>query len=204
MIETLKYNLPDINILSQSNTDYKFHTWQPDNTYLILGISNSSNDSLNTEEVVKDKVVVYKRPSGGQTVILTPKTLVVSTTVQTSKLVNPYVYFKEINNLIISILEKKGISNIHPKGISDIAIGDKKILGSAIYCNRHILFYHAVLNVAESTDLMEKYIKHPVKEPDYRKGRKHSDFVTSLYAEGYNLTVKDIKYLFDNSNINSG
>jgi lipoate---protein ligase len=198
MIDVLKYNLPDINILDDSHPDLIFKTWQPDNIFLILGQSNSISDSLKTEQVEKDHVFVYKRPSGGQTVILTPNTLVISTVITASKFVNPDVYFKTINNLIINTLQKAGINNLLLKGISDIAIGQKKILGSAIYRNHQKVFYHAVLNVAEKTDIIEKYIKHPVKEPDYRKGRSHADFVSSLHAEGYTMAVDEIKFLIEN------
>lgn len=204
MIDVLKYNLPDISILDDNHPDLKFRTWQPDNVYLILGQSNSTTDSLKNEQVEKDNITVFIRPSGGQTVILTPNTLVLSTTITASKFINPDVYFRTINNLIINILQKEEIGNLFLKGISDIAIGEKKILGSAIYRNRQKVFYHAVLNVAERTDLMEKYINHPVKEPDYRLGRSHAEFVTSLHAEGYNMTVEKVKYLFDNNNIQNG
>ena len=171
MIDVLKYNLPDIIILYDNHPDLKFRTWQPDNVYLILGQSNSTTDSLKNEQVEKDNIKVFIRPSGGQTVILTPNTLVLSTTITASKFINPDVYFRTINKLIINILQKEEIGNLFLKGISDIAIGEKKILGSAIYRNHQKVFYHAVLNVAERTDLMEKYINHPVKEPDYRLGR---------------------------------
>lgn len=197
MIDVLKYNLPDISILDDIKPDFIFKTWQPDSIYLILGQSNLVSDSLNNEQVEKDKITVFKRPSGGQTVILSPKTLVLSTTVSATKFVNPDVYFRTINKLIINILQKNGIRDLQLKGISDIAIGEKKILGSAIYRNHQKVFYHAVLNVAERTDLMEKYIRHPAKEPDYRMGRSHADFVTSLHAEGYKMTVDNIMYLFN-------
>lgn len=196
MIDVLKYNLPDINILDENQPDLKFNVWQPDKIYLILGQSNTIGESLNNEQVEKDEVAVYKRPSGGQTVILTANTLVISTTITAIKFVNPDIYFKTINNLIISILQNAGIKNLLLKGISDIAIGEKKIMGSAIYRNHQKVFYHSVLNVAEKTDLMEKYIKHPIKEPDYRLGRPHADFVTSIRAEGYIFDVKEIKKLF--------
>ena len=74
---------------------------------------------------------------------------------------------------------------VYYKGISDIAIKDKKILGSAIYRSKDKIFYQAVLNVSENPQLFDKYLKHPKKEPDYRNGRLHSDFVTSFHAEGY-------------------
>lgn len=201
MIDVLKYNLPDINIIENVQPNYKFKIWQPDNIYLILGQSNSIGDSIKIDQVEKDHIKVYKRPSGGQTVILTPNTLVLSTIIIASKYLNPDIYFRSINNLIINILQKEGINNLQLKGISDIAIGEKKILGSAIYRNHQKVFYHAVLNVAESSDLIEKYIKHPTKEPDYRMGRSHTHFVTSLQNEGYKMTVNYVMNLFHNADI---
>ena len=47
------------------------------------------------------------------------------------------------------------------RGISDIAIDDLKILGSALYQNKDVVFYHAVLNVGESTNLMESILNIP-------------------------------------------
>lgn len=70
-------------------------------------------------------------------------------------------------------------------GISDNTISGKKILGSAIYRNKDKLLYHAVLNLSEPASTFEKYLKQPVKEPDYRNGRKYIDFVTSLKDNGY-------------------
>ena len=93
MIDVLKYNLPDINILDENQPDRKFNVWQPDKIYLILGQSNTIGESLNNEQVEKDEVAVYKRPSGGQTVILTANTLVISTTITAIKFVNPDIYF---------------------------------------------------------------------------------------------------------------
>ena len=45
------------------------------------------------------------------------------------------------------------------KTISDIAIGDKKILGSSMYRKKNTIFYHAVLNVSESITEISKHLK---------------------------------------------
>jgi len=42
-----------------------------------------------------------------------------------------------------------------------------------------------VLNISEPVDTIESYLSHPKREPDYRQGRNHLDFVTSLLREGY-------------------
>lgn len=192
MIEVLPYSLPDFQIFNEDRKDYVLYVWQPDNTYLILGTSNKAEHSLIVENVLKDKIKVYKRPSGGETVILSPKTLVISTVVYSEKFAAPKIYFDTANNFIISVLAGLGIRDLRLKGISDIAIGEKKILGSSIYRRNNRNFYHAVLNLGEKVEIIEKYIAHPRKEPDYRLGRPHRDFVTSLCQEGYDIEVTDL------------
>ena len=91
-----------------------------------------------------------------------------------------------------------GVDNLHYRGISDIAINDVKILGSALYENKDVVFYHAVLNVGESASLIDKYLKHPKREPDYRNNRNHKNFVTSLAKENYNISIDKIKIALEN------
>ena len=87
-----------------------------------------------------------------------------------------------------------------PPSITPLSIKEKKILGSSIYRTKDKIFYQAVLNISQGTELFERYLKHPKKEPDYRKGRNHNDFVTSIRAEGYILdtisVIQAIKPLF--------
>ena len=105
-------------------------------------------------------------------------------------------YFKNINDLIIEDLISLGVDNLSQKGTSDICIGNRKILGSSLYRTayngREILFYQASLLVNPNLTLIERYIKHPPREPAYRNGRKHQDFLTSLEKKGHNLTVNKI------------
>jgi lipoate-protein ligase A len=186
------YSLPDYEIFKQPLSDYEFSLWQPDQTYLILGQSNTAENSLYLDKVLIDNVVVMKRPSGGETVILTPKTLVISAVYINHETKNAHAFFRIFNNLIINGLTQSGIQNVSHKGISDLAIGEKKILGSSIYSKREKVFYHAVLNVAESVECINKYIRHPKREPDYRKGRNHNEFVTSIMQHYPDITMQKL------------
>jgi len=187
MIEAQKYDLPDITILHDFNDQVKSFFWIPDKVYVILGVSNNCEDSLNQNNILSDTIPVFKRPSGGEAVVLSPKTLVISAVAKYENLTSPKEFFKLYNNKIIIGLNSFGIEHLYSKGISDISIKDKKILGSSIYRTKDKIFYQAVLNVNENPNLFERYLKHPKKEPDYRKGRTHNDFVTSICAEGYNI-----------------
>jgi len=189
MVPILKYELPDFLLLNEEKNSFRI--WIPSETCIVLGASNNPEEALFVEHVIKDKIKVYKRPSGGQSVILTPRTIVISA-ILINEIINPKDVFKKINSLIIESLESLGIMNLCHKGISDIAIGEKKILGSSIYRKKEKLFYHAVLNYSEDSDIFEKYLKHPVKEPDYRNGRSHKDFVTSVFAGNNKITINEI------------
>jgi len=187
MIKLSAYCLPDIALLNDDATQ-TFLVWQPDKPYIVLGASNRPEDALYIKNISQDDITVMKRPSGGQTVMLTPGNLVIAAVFPHSR--QPKNLFNSINSLIISAVGECGLGGLSLRGISDIAIDGKKILGSAMYRNRDKLLYHAVLNVSEPAATFEKYLRHPGKEPDYREGRTHADFVTSLREQGYIGTVE--------------
>lgn len=190
-MEIKKYNLPDLKIMT-SNREKDFIVWIPDSNYIVLGQSNKFQNSIIEENVLRDEIPVFQRPSGGETVILTPDTIIVSIKENTAKLENPKKYFKRYNNIIINSLENFQIQNLYEKGISDIALNDKKILGSSIYRNFKYIFYHAVINLGTNPLIIDKYLKHPEREPSYRNKRKHSDFVTSLTKEGFLINIEEL------------
>lgn len=189
MVEVRSYDLEDFSIF-YSDKEADFCIWQPDKTYIILGRSNRFvEDSVHVDKAIENGVEIYKRPSGGEAVILTPNTLVISVKLPIDNSIKTHHYFKLINNSIIATLTELGIKQLGNKGISDISIGMKKILGSSIYRKQKTIFYHAVLNISEPIETISMYLKHPTREPDYRKGRDHNEFVTSLKQEGYEITI---------------
>ncbi len=192
-IKLRKYDLPDSYLFENNIGTADIIVWEPNETCIVLGRSNNSDDSLYLDNIINDNIPVYKRPSGGETVLLSNKMLVISIAIKQTDFKSGKSFFKDYNNKIISALESLGIQDLRFKGISDITINDLKILGSAIYQNNLVVFYHAVLNVSESTSLIEKYLKHPKREPDYRKNRNHKEFITSLANEKYNISINELK-----------
>lgn len=200
MIHTLDYNLPDISI-KNGEPNQKIFVWQPDSTYIILGRSNKAEAALKTDLVLKDNIIVMQRPSGGETVILSPKMLVIAALLPIIKGIASRDYFIKCNDVIIEALKNFGVKNLSTKGISDISIGEKKILGSAIYRAQDSVFYHAVLNINEDINLISRYLNHPKREPDYRKGRNHNEFVTSLWEQNYQIDAQDFANKISNRRI---
>jgi lipoate-protein ligase A len=192
-MEIKPYDLPDQELLEDNSSTYRYMVWEPGFLCIVLGQSNRLYESVYVERAAVDGVPVYKRASGGETVVLSPGTLVVSILKRGDGLRSPRLYFNAYNEKIMQALRGLGIKNLSANGISDICIGNQKILGSSIYRNKDRVFYHGVLNRAESVEIIERYLKHPLREPGYRDGRSHRDFVTSLAQKGYQFTGKEIR-----------
>ncbi len=164
----------------------------PKASYISLGASNSLEANVIEPNCLADGVLIFKRLSGGEAVFLSPNCVVYSHLQLGQNVPKAKDYFAENLDLIAAKLKTKGITGIVRRGISDLAIGERKILGCAIYKRPNFIIYQAVLNVCESPTLIERYLKHPVREPEYRKSRAHADFVTSLREQGWGLTPEEI------------
>lgn len=187
MIPVKKYNLPDFSIFEECcNT---FCIWVPNRRMIVLGAGDKPETSLSVEAVIEDHIEVFKRSTGGHAVFLSPETLVISAVYINSTLTSKDL-FRLINKELIRVLNSLGLQDLSQQGVSDIALGERKILGSSVQRKKDRIFYHAVLNVSQKADAFELYLLHPASEPDYRKGRTHIEFVTSLQQEGYIFTSK--------------
>lgn len=186
------YNLADAEFLSASNAAVQCLVWVPVETVVVIGRGSRVEQELRVAEIVADGVPVLQRATGGCAVVLTPDMLCVSIVIRSERQRPSADYFSLFLGMIIQGLERAGVSELSHRGISDIALGPKKIAGTALYRNRERVFFHGVINVAGSTLEMEKYLLHPPRTPDYRVNRSHRDFVTSLYAEGFALSSADL------------
>ena len=186
----INYTLPDSILLD--NPVSKLMIWQPEYPVIVIGQSNSPEKYVLMEKALSKKIPVIKRPTGGETVVLTPKMIIISLVLKSDKLPKSSDFFVSINNILIPILINSGLKDVYYRGISDLAVNDKKIMGSSIYRKPGMLFYHSVLNYGESPQYIASFLKHPVREPDYRKGRSHSEFVTTMETAGINVSMENL------------
>jgi lipoate-protein ligase A len=159
----------------------------------VLGCSSKLEQAVEEELAIEDGIPVYRRPSGGESMFLSPQMAVISLVLDLEGRPLPRTLFKATGEALIRAMESLGIRDVVVRGTSDLAIGERKILGSAIYQRGSRLFYHAVLNVAEESKRIQRYLRHPVREPKYREGRRHEDFITSLNGAGYSISPEDCR-----------
>lgn len=158
--------------------------WEPAEIACVLGAGTPETD-VDLALCSASGVPVYRRRGGGGAVVLSPGNLVITACYDGSRRMFATQWIQPIANAIAQALAAVGVAGAQVRGLGDVALGDRKLLGSSLYANRKVVLYQGSLLVDPDLDLISRLLPHPSKEPDYRAGRSHLDFVTSLAREGY-------------------
>lgn len=181
----------------QKESGFYFNIYEPQDYNIILGRSRTLSEDVFEEKCMEDNVKVWKRISGGGTVLLAPGMFVWDMIIPTkSQILNQNKWFKLFSQWVISILELYGIKKIEVKGVSDLTIDNRKISGTSLFIGKNKVLYHGTLLLDIDTKLLDKYLKYPDVTPEYRKGRVHSEFVTTLSEQNITIDREKIKNLF--------
>ena len=167
----------------------------PRSTVVVLGSGNDEDLEVNSEACVAGEIPVLRRYGGGGTVVLYSGCVVVSVGCWVKDVYQNTHYFDVLNQSLIAALASSEavFSRLSQAGISDVVCDGKKVAGTSMFRSRNYLLYQASLLVDLDGVLVGRLLKHPTKEPDYRKGRSHADFLTSLNAvSGGSITAEGI------------
>jgi lipoate-protein ligase A len=190
---TEDYNLPDSNMLRSGDSGKGLKVWVPKNLMVVVGKGSDPEEELLAENILLDHIPVIRRGTGGCAVVLSPEMVVVSFVVKNNPERKQNEYFSRFVNAIVGAFKKLGVRDIEMRGISDIAINGLKVAGSSIFRSKHYVFFHSIINLAGNTRPMERYLKLPPREPDYRMNRSHKDFVTSFKEAGYDIDILELE-----------
>ncbi|WZZ74309.1 hypothetical protein YC2023_085679 [Brassica napus] len=162
---------------------------------IVMGMSGKPSQLLEVGPVIKDRIPVIKRFTGGGTVIVDKSTLFVSLICNKDDVPSVQPYPRSVmawsGSLYGEVFE--GVDGFHLRE-NDYVFGDRKFGGNAqsIIRNRWIhhtsfLWDYNVRNMA--------YLKLPSKVPQYRLERDHTEFVCRMkdYIERSDFVEKTVK-----------
>ncbi len=166
--------------------------YEPPELCVVLGAAGKPEEDLHLDAMEADGVRWMRRRGGGGTVLLGPGQVVLALVTEVSSPFRNREYAGLINAWIVEALEDIGVHGAAPEGISDLAIRGRKIVGTSIYRTRLVLFYQASLLVSNDVRLFSRYLAMPRRVPEYRAGRSHEDFCTTLAGEGFRGTTGQV------------
>lgn len=166
--------------------------WESTGIECVLGAGTPEFD-VDLPLCAATDVPVYRRKGGGGAVVLSPGSLIITACYDGRRKQFATQWIEPIANAIARAVESLGLTDVRVRGLGDVALGERKILGSSLYANREVALYQGSLLVDSDLDLIPLYLPHPSKEPDYRRQRSHLNFVTSLARAGYTGGMEPLK-----------
>ncbi len=159
--------------------------WEPPAPMVVVGRSSQFAKEVNFETCQADGVPVLRRSSGGAAIVAAPGCLMYAVILGYAT----REHLRMIDRAHDFVLDRiaTAISKFAPgitkAGTSDLVVGSQKISGNSMRCCRNHLLYHGTLLYDMDLSLVEKYLRMPPRQPDYRGGRNHGEFVTNLPIE---------------------
>jgi lipoate-protein ligase A len=156
--------------------------WELEHLAIVLGASGRIGEDVNLEACLADGVRIGRRSSGGGTVLIGLGAL--NFTVVFPVDADPR--FRAVDTTQLHVLERtaEALRSLGPDvrvlGSGDLTIDARKFAGSAQRRLKKNVMVHASLLYGIGPDLIARYTRLPRRQPDYRAGRSHEDFLTTL------------------------
>ncbi len=163
--------------------------WESDRPFVVLGLSRRVRDDVHLAACEEDGVPVFRRASGGGTVLQGPGCLSYAfvlpldwhPSLATIRSTNHFVLER------IAAALRRWEPETTFRGTSDLAIGDMKISGNAQRRQRRALLFHGTILYGMSAESIARYLKQPTRQPDYRQDRPHGAFLRTIQANPQDL-----------------
>lgn len=170
--------------------------WVPRAYAVVLGASQVPEQEVYLEALRDRAWPLCKRRGGGGAVLLGPHCLCVGVRLRRMPAWSPLAYFHAINGELAKSLNAQlpdATSLIQENGISDLAMGSRKIAGTSLYLSRENALYLASVLIEIDREHMDAVLRYPTREPEYRSGRSHADFLMGLKEAGLALDQDTLK-----------
>ena len=177
---------------AEANEDHPelLRLWEPHQTIVVLGRSSPVDIETNRSYCDANEIAIVRRCSGGQTIVTGPGCLMYAVLLNYRR--RPELRMLDRAHEFVIGKMKTAIQTlgipVQMEGTSDLTLHGQKFSGNALRCKRNWFIYHGTLLCNFDLSLIAKCLGKPIREPDYRDGRSHLDFLTQLPTTSQKLS----------------
>ncbi len=156
--------------------------WEPADYAVVLGASCRLADDVHVDACRADGVPILRRTSGGGTVVVGPGALNVTVILPESAapgLAAVDEAHRYVLDRIAQSIRRAG-RPVTLEGRGDLVLGDRKCGGSAQRRLKHWFMVHCSILYDFPIERIDRYLAIPRRQPEYRQGRDHHDFLSNL------------------------
>lgn len=163
--------------------------WKFDKPTVILGRSSKIDEEVDRAWCEERGLDVLRRCTGGASVVGGPGCLMYSVVVgvpangglRNIDAAHDYVMQR------VHAAVRRQLPVAERSGICDLTWQGRKFSGNSLRVARHHLLYHGTLLLAADLDLIANCLAYAPRQPEYRRGRDHRDFICNVELDEVKL-----------------
>lgn len=170
--------------------------WEPRDCFAVVGYANKVATEVNVEACSKRNIPVFRRCSGGGTVLQGPGCLNYTLILEISShpslanisCTNRFIMERNRGAMELEIRKQNAEAGISVCGHTDLAIDSRhspldnprKFSGNSQRRHRNVVLFHGTFLLKFNLALVDELLPMPSRQPDYRQQRGHSHFLINL------------------------
>lgn len=165
--------------------------WHPQEPLVVLGRSSSISAEVNLDYCQQEQIPVIRRCTGGASIVAGQGCLMYAVLLSYQK--RPQLrILEQAHQFVMSHIQgaigSLGIS-AEFQGTCDLTVNNRKISGNALRCKKDWLIYHGTVLYDMNLELISRCLGAPARQPAYRAGRSHTEFVGQVSASAKDLSL---------------
>ena len=186
--------------------------WEPREPFVVVGYANKVETEVNVEACAAKKVPIFRRCSGGGTVLQGPGCLNYTLILQfashpsLANISGANKFIMECNRAAIEseVRSQRSEIRISVCGHTDLALATaapnpvnagesgllvtpRKFSGNSQRRHKRALLFHGTFLLDFDLPLANELLRMPSRQPDYRENRAHGEFLTNLSVSATRL-----------------
>jgi lipoate-protein ligase A len=157
--------------------------WESSTTFVVVGYGNDLDRECRVLECEKHGIPIFRRASGGGTVLQGPGCLNYSLILKTGRAEETLNIGKTNCHVMETNRDALGQAlgqKVEIEGHTDLAIDGVKFSGNAQRRKKNALLFHGTVLLDFDLSLIDRTLRPPSVEPEYREGRPHDQFCRNI------------------------
>lgn len=156
--------------------------WHFDRPVVVIGRGSKISEEVDLAYCLSHDIPVLRRCSGGASVVAGPGclmyTVVLSCRLRPELRQIDQAHHWVMTRLIAGITGQR--DDVQWQGTCDLTWRDRKFSGNSLRVARNHILYHGTILYAADLAQIARCLNTPPRQPEYRGGRPHADFITNL------------------------
>ena len=166
--------------------------WESPSPIVVVGRASQVDQEVNRKACETRHIPIIRRTSGGNAIVAAPGCLMYALILSYER--RPSLRIVAHAHRMVQQKFEAALGRLLPgvtaAGISDLALGKNRLFkfsGNSLRCRRNYCLYHGTLLHDMPLELISMLLKMPPRQPDYRRGRPHAEFVANVPCAAVDL-----------------